>query len=580
MLETLGDCCLILFFPIWPIISIAVGIVWGAIASTFATLIVLSIALVRFPLHLWQTFYFAATTQDCFKGIQGKLWRLPVLLLAPIGPILFVLVSTAACATIGTLKLIGDATRTVYSHEYAEAAKNTRSNLRFEEKSTLRQYWDACKEVVEDDSFASTTIECLKGALTLVFSLAFACLAFIPFSVTMTAITVYRLPINLFKTMKIALFTVMLRWDLRIIVLFMLPLIHTAFPVMVLVASMVGCFFWTWGQTHENLFEDKNPFRKWNQLVNTVRDYYEEHKKFVSKRCNRFDHPTGIPMGWNGQQYGLEIERLLRFQLNFLLCVALAVYQTPIILVGTTVILLIKFIPSCIHFWREYFEECISNTSCVIILSVWPFHILAIVLIPIGSFLFAICFILLALVWAYFDVTQFVFDDHAPICKCLSVPWIHIRKCDKWTAKHYVSDERFRLINKQCCPWHNAMIDDDDDDESGRHQYGNSSSTRETLNADVYWDRFASQCIQSTSELLANGFLDFDSVEGMDPSCVQSIPSVAVVTILMDSLQKQGLKRGDIYWKVDESVCEVKGRAPLDNISALLWPMVLDLYSF
>ncbi|KAL3936669.1 MAG: hypothetical protein SGBAC_008066 [Bacillariaceae sp.] len=582
MSDTTGSCCAILIAPIWPIVAITFGLIGGVISSTFATLIVLLIALVRFPLHTWQTLGVAATTDTCFKkGIQGNFWRLPVLLVAPIGPLLFVVVVTAASATIGTLQLIGDATRVVYNSEYAEAAKKTRSNLRFEKESKLGEYWETCKEVIKDDGFAITTVECIKGIYTLVFSLSFACLAFIPFSVAMVAITVFRLPVNFFKTMKIALFTVVLRWDLRIIVLFMLPLIHTVFPVLVLLVSMIGSFLWTWAQTHQNLFEDRSPFRRWNQLVDTIKDYYEEHKKFVSKRCDPFDHPTGIPMGWNGEQYGLEIERILRFQLNFLLCVALALYQTPIILVTTTAILLIKYIPACIHFWREYFRECISETNCVTILGVWPFHILSFFLIPVGAVLFAVCFILLALLWAYFDLIQLIFQDHAPICECLAVPWIHIRKCDKLTADYYVfSDGEFKLFTKKCCPCHSRIDDDDDDDESGRQHYSAPSSSRETLNADVYWDRFASQCIQSTAELLANGFLDFDSVEGMDPSSVQSIPSVAVFAILMDSLQKEGLKKGDIYWKVDETLCKARGRATLDNIAALLWPMVVDLQNF
>jgi len=61
---------------------------------------------------------------------------------------------------------------------------------------------------------------------------------------------------------------------------------------------------------------------------------------------------------------------------------------------------------------------------------------------------------------------------------------------------------------------------------------------------------------------------------------MQSIPSVAVFETIIDSLQKEGLKGGDIYWKVDETVCEAKGRAPLDNIACLLWPMVSDLQNF
>lgn len=573
---SIGSCCAILIAPIWPIVSIILGLIAGTISSAIATIIVFFVALAHFPQNLWKTLSVSATTDECFKGIPGSLWRVPVLVLTPIGPILFLVLSPIICATFGTLLQIGTATGAVYGHDYEKAAKRTRANLSFDKDSILGDFLQQCKHMVNHDDFALETVHIIKVLYTLVLAFAFACLAFIPFSVAMAAVTVYRLPINFFKTMRIALFTVMLRWDLRIIVLCMLPLIHTIFPLIVLVVSMVGSFFWTWAETQVSLYKDKSPFQEWGQLTKAVVDYYDEHKRFVSKRCDPFDHPTGIPMGWNGQQYGLEIERLVRFQLNFLLCVALLLYQTPILLVATTAIVVIKYVPACLYLWREYFKDCIchSESNCLKVLSVWPFHVLAVVLIPVGAALFGSGFVIFALLAAYWDVMKVIFKDHASLCVCLSVPFVHIRRCDSYTAEYYVGNKSLRLFTKLCCPCSSVR---NDEDESERNQ---SPSLRETLNADAYWDRFASQCVQSTAELLQNGFLDYDSIEGMDPSCVQSIPSVAVFTILMDSLQKEGLKQGDIYWKVDETVCPAKGRAQLDNIASLLWPMVLDVLYF
>jgi len=54
-------------------------------------------------------------------------------------------------------------------------------------------------------------------------------------------------------------------------------------------------------------------------LVDAVKEYYEEHKKFVPESCVPFDHTSGILYGWNGQQYGLEIEQMIRFQWKLLL---------------------------------------------------------------------------------------------------------------------------------------------------------------------------------------------------------------------------------------------------------------------
>jgi len=173
-----------------------------------------------------------------------------------------------------------------------------------------------------------------------------------------------------------------------------------------------------------------------------------------------------------------------------LLCDALALYQTPIILALTTVMLVIKYVPACLYTWRAYSKHriCLSETL-VTVLSVWPFHLLAIVFIPAGVALFDLGFVLCTVVHGYYEVVRMLCVDHAPLCTCVAVPLVEIRMCDKRSEGFLPSG--IEILSNECCPCYTD--DDDDDEESGHRRPANSSSAQaEIQDAAVYWDRFAS----------------------------------------------------------------------------------------
>lgn len=188
------------------------------------------------------------------------------------------------------------------------------------------------------------------------------------------------------------------------------------------------------------------------------------------------------------------------------------------------------------------------------------------------------------------------------------LPFVAIRRCDK--ASSHTMVDIWEVFSDRCCPCFLSSEYEDEYCMQDHHHHPASSSSssssqhKPTLDTDIYWDKFSSQCILSTSELLGRGFLECDAIEGMDPACVQSIPSVAVLTVVLDTMLHEDnngdggnddntrerrqrnrrsssvLQPGDIYWKVDGTVCKAKGRALLDNVARLLWPMVLDIQLF
>jgi len=106
---------------------------------------------------------------------------------------------------------------------------------------------------------------------------------------------------------------------------------------------------------------------------------------------------------------------------------------------------------------------------------------------------------------------------------------------------------------------------------------GQDSAEAARLYVEAYWDRFASQCIQSTSCLLSKRWISLDAVKSMDPSIVQTVPAIALLDILADSVNCAKCLDEDILWSIDGTHCTKKDQPPLDHIAQLLWPKIMSV---
>lgn len=363
------------------------------------------------------------------------------------------------------------------------------------------------------------------------------------------------------------MFTVILKWDLRLVVLGMLPIIHTLFPLVALLVALFGSFFWTWCHVSTNIFEGSNPGRDLYKLKKMLSQYHMQHKDFVEVRCQPFDHPSGIPYGWDGTIYGIEIEKVLRWQRDFVICCFLIILEIPVCLVCTSMISAVKYIPCCIRAWKDYLQEHCNNSSCVAVLGLWPFHVLAILLVPVVVLLVMVILVMSSIALVVFGTPMTYFDYKGGIYDAFMVQFDAIHNHDNVVGEY--------------CGW--ITLSDRD-----WHRYGSRGSNGRTPeqsvrdehfreSSELYWDRFRSQCISTTAELLQKGWISPQDVQELEPAIIQSIPAVAILSILVDSMQDKTLKDGDIKWAIDGSVCKKVDRNLEDAITACLWPMVREI---
>lgn len=555
-----------LFLMIWPIISMVLGLVAGLVTGTILTLVVFVFTLVRTPLHIAKTMRVTATTRRVFQPCRyfDPLLRVLVFCLVPIPHLLWLGGITACTAACGYVVLIGAATRVFFQHDYAEACEVMGDCLTFEKHSLLGEYLDLCQDFVAKDGKALEIVCRLKALGSLVPGILLGALPFIPFSVMITLITIYRLPINVYKTMKIAFNTVLLQWDLKLLTLITLPLVHTFFPLVVFVVSLVGSLLFFIAVTSKSIYEGDSPFAQWGHFQSGLKEYHEAHQEFVGEHCDAFDHPSGIPLGWRGDSYGLPIQKILKWQRDFVVCCFLLLLGFPICLIGNCVTFAVLLVPGILTWWGHIFEF-ISENSMAEILGCWAVFVLCFVLAPAAAVVTSLVCITIGTFMSFRIPNDYLKHGYKA---GLYAPFAIIREVDDWEV---FGLEDFKVF--ACLPKTNPYIPPPADST------GTNNGSREAIEkaSKLYWDRFARQCVQTTANLLESQWITMENVKNMEPSLLQAIPAVAILTILVDTLNEgDALEPEDIMWKVDGTMCKKKDRPPLDNVAQLLWPKVMQ----
>lgn len=230
----------------------------------------------------------------------------------------------------------------------------------------------------------------------------------------------------------------------------------------------------------------------------------------------------------------------------------------------------LKYIPSCLHLAKNYLEEYCFNKDrdCISVLSIWPFHVVALILVPVGAILWHFVLVLISgILRVLFELPWEYLVARKGFCHAWELPLEIIAHHDAWTQSFcgfaFFTDA---FLERTSHRHSNAETVDHSD-----------SGNNEQASATTYWDRFASQSVQTTAALLDRGFISLEDLETMEPCVIQSIPAVAVLQVLTDTVNDKDLENGDLKWSIDGTICKQTQRPARDGILQHLWPMVRDL---
>lgn len=478
----------------------------------------------------------ATTTEKVFthRCLDYPL-RIVVLILIPISRLLFVGGLTLYCIINGIMNYTVQMTKRMWTCEWHD----------WSIYDDIKLSQDRSDD--EDEYFR--TLYVLKCLCAMVPGILLGILPFIPFAIMVLLISLYRLPINIYKTMKVALFTVVLKWDLKIGALLILPVIHVVFILVVFVTALIGSFFHFVYVTTESITNSESPFHRWDVFRNGLEKYYEGHQNFTGEnQLGRFDHPTGIPSGWRGETYQIPIQRILKWQWDFLVCCFLLLISLPICFTGSLVIFTLKLVPSTFKLWMNVCEH--------IPIYCWPCTLLTLLLTPAGVILFSVLSIVAGTLKSFRVPAVYLVKGYGA---GLRDPFAIVGEVDRGDC-FGVGCRVF-----QCLP------------ERPIHR-NNETSEESKLLADAYWDRFASQCILSTSELISKGWISLDDVESIEPALVTAIPAIGILEVLAGSANNtEAQDDEDILWTIDGTLSKREGRPRFDNMASLFWPKVMSI---
>ena len=164
----------------------------------------------------------------------------------------------------------------------------------------------------------------------------------------LTAISLVRLPFNLFYQTAVTCRTALLRTNLKILSFLLLPVIHMLVPVVTLVVSLLYfsvkysfvSFIGFPGSNWRNI--RKNLEIGWQKFATDMEGFY-----------SNYGHQSGIPVNWDGRVYGLPVDPVI-------VLIALLVYLVILLPLSLAVmfIFLLKCVPiflgTLTQFWASF----------------------------------------------------------------------------------------------------------------------------------------------------------------------------------------------------------------------------------
>lgn len=216
-----------------------------------------------------------------------------------------------------------------------------------------------------------------KAFVSCIVGIFLGILPVIPFTLAIVAITLIRFPINIYKTFQVAISSVILRLHLRIIILLILPFAHILFPIIVLIVGLFGALGYFIGHTIACVFEGRHWFKPWKQFPKGIENYWTMHVDFVNKTVNKYDHPNGKPLDWDGTMSGFSVGPM-----QVILVFILTLYGMVVCGFGTFLIITIKYIPMNCYVTYYYFKSYVEQ-GWVKVATLFPFFL-------IGFFFFLI----------------------------------------------------------------------------------------------------------------------------------------------------------------------------------------------
>jgi len=400
----------------------------------------------------------------------------------------------------------------------------------------------------------SALCECLFGLVRVLWSLVIGIpLGLVPGLITaigVIGITLVRYPLNFYKTFRVVIMTALLKKRLKFLMLLSLAVIQILYPIIGLIVALVVAVVICCGACVACAYTMDNfgsLLKSWPSLFKT---YWNDHERFYNETLEKYNHPSGVPMNWDGRRYDVP-------ELGFkkTVCgVILTIYGVTIMTLGATLLLAIKYIPAHLNAIFQYLKTIMFMFTCVSF-PFLPFWLIG-----------------LALVIALGPVVLVLGILIAPLSG-LKCPYIAIKHnnigCGFKEAFVLLSElDRMSFGMKiQIPPPFLPKVERVGEEWTLPSEQAEPPSNK-------YWPLYVTNCQEVCKDALAKGWVNKEDLEGCMPNVIQAIPAMAIVAVLLRSVDEEPDKES-IFWTKEER-CDAK-TCRTDDLAQFFWPKLMNV---
>jgi len=363
-------------------------------------------------------------------------------------------------------------------------------------------------------------------------------------SVAVIIITLIRYPLNFYKTFRVTIVTALLKKRLKFLILLSLILIQIIYPVIgVIVAIVVSVVGWC-GACVACCFSGEGLFTLLGKIPSVCKEYWKWHESFYKETLEKYNHPSGVPMNWDGRRYDVPNFGFKKTVVGVLL----TIYGPIVVTLGTIFILLVKYLPIQLHALFRYLR-LITEINCAFL----PFWLVGIPLVVgIGPILLVLAVLaapLLGLRCPYIAI------KHDSLKSGLREAFVTLSKLDGVTAG---------------MGW-NCRINPKV--EHPREEF-TLPTEQETPGSEKYWPHFVAACKEVSRSSLEKGWMTSEDLEGCMPNVLQAVPALAILDIIRRSVAAEPTVES-IHW-TEKDRCDAK-TCRKDDLADFFWPKLMKV---
>ena len=281
------------------------------------------------------------------------------------------------------------------------------------------------------------------------------------------------------------------------------------------------------------------------QLGEGFKKYYDLHEQFYNEYMEKYSHPSGVPLNWNGRRYDIPNFGFLQTLIGLLL----TIYGIVVVPLGATIIIIIRFPFTFIRIVYFYLQT-LPHMCSIMCFPFLPFWFLGLVIVA-ASLPFLALLMILASPLAGLRCPYIALTHNCNVMHGIKEALHLLMELD---AAGY---ELFPIPPK-LFPEVELNLDFEDpkvDDKEAA--------------IDIYWDIFIKKCSEVCNETIEKGWINKDDVDAAMPSVLTAIPAMTILKILSKS--DEGDSGRDLIVWDENHTCDDMNK-PKDDVVEFFWP--------